>query len=90
MTLRIKEILKDKGITGTALSELMTAKGYSLSQVSISNIVSGKHSPKVETLEQIADTIDVSVSDLFDSVELQPIYTKNEDGSYTQIGTLNK
>lgn len=65
MTLLIKQVLKERSITATRLSEMMTDKKYSLSRVSIGNIINGVHSPKVETLEQIADTLGMDVRDLF-------------------------
>jgi len=93
MTLILDEILKTKGVSATALAAMMEAKGYKLSKVSISNILTGKHSPKVETLENIADTLNISVSEFFDSYlpeSMKPIYQKNDDGTFEEIGYIKQ
>lgn len=58
MPLRIKEVLKDKGYTIQSLSEKM-----GVNRVSLTNSINGN--PTVETLEKIAATIGVDVSELF-------------------------
>lgn len=61
MDLRIKEILKDKKLTAVSLAEAI-----GIAQPSMSNIVNGKVMPSVETLERIADALNVPFTDLFD------------------------
>lgn len=58
MSLRIKEVLKEKGYTIQSLSEEM-----GVNRVSLTNSINGN--PTVETLEKIASTIGVDVSELF-------------------------
>ena len=58
MSLRIKEVLKEKGYTIQSLSELM-----GVNRVSLTNSINGN--PTVETLEKIASTIGVDISELF-------------------------
>jgi len=58
MPLRIKEVLKEKGYTIQSLSEEM-----GINRVSLTNSINGN--PTVETLEKIASTIGINVSDLF-------------------------
>jgi len=65
MELRIKEILKEKGETAVWL-----ASQISITQPNMSNIVSGKTNPSLETLEKIANALKVSISDLFEKPEI--------------------
>lgn len=58
MSLRIKEVLKEKGYTIQSLSEAM-----GINRVSLTNSINGN--PTVETLEKIASTIGVNISELF-------------------------
>lgn len=58
MSLRIKEVLKEKGYTIQSLSDEM-----GVNRVSLTNSINGN--PTVETLEKIASTIDVDISELF-------------------------
>ena len=62
VTLRIKEICKDRGL---AINEL--ADKVEMSRVSISNMIAGRQSPPLSTLEKIADVLGVEVVDLFAS-----------------------
>jgi len=61
MELRIKEILKEKGFTSIWL-----ASQVGITQPNMSNIVSGKSNPSLETLEKIANTLNVPIADLFE------------------------
>ena len=61
MKLRIKDILKDKKVTVVAL-----AKRIGITQANTSNIVNGKTSPSLQTLENISIALDVSITALFD------------------------
>ena len=63
--LKIKEVIKEKGYTVTSLAEKI-----GMAQVSLSRIINGN--PTVETLEKIANALNVDVRDLF-------IPTKNEE-----------
>ena len=59
MKLRVKEICKSKGLTMAQLAEML-----GIGKDTISRNVNGN--PTLETLEKIATTLGVSVSDLFD------------------------
>ena len=59
MDLRIKEVIKEKGMTITELADKM-----GINRVNLSNMVNGN--PTVETLNKIADALEVSVTDLFE------------------------
>ncbi|WP_313374975.1 helix-turn-helix transcriptional regulator [Chishuiella sp.] len=86
--LRLKEILKEKGLTGKELAEKIE-----VSEMSISNIVKGSTFPKPENLLKIAEVLDVDIKDLFNSTkepeELETLYIF-KDGVYTPIGKIKK
>lgn len=68
--LRLKEVMKEKGITGKELSEMV-----GITPASVSNIANGNHFPKPELLKQIAEVLDVDIRELF-------IPTKNENSDF--------
>lgn len=57
--MRIKEVIKERGLTINGLAERMN-----INRVNLSNMINGN--PTVETLEKIASALDVPVSELFD------------------------
>ena len=59
MDLIIKEVIKEKGMTITELADKM-----GINRVNLSNMVNGN--PTVETLNKIADALEVSVTELFE------------------------
>ena len=56
---RIKEVLNQKGIKQTWLSEKL-GKSYNM----VNSYVTNKRQPSIEVLYRIADLLDVSVKDL--------------------------
>lgn len=60
LTLRIKEICKEKSITLNDLAEKI-----GVSQPSISGIATGRQKPSFDTLEKLAIALGVEVSELF-------------------------
>ena len=58
--LRIKELCKVKGITLNQLAEKI-----GISQPSISGIATGKQKPAFDTLEKMADALEVTPAELF-------------------------
>ncbi|WP_417237220.1 helix-turn-helix domain-containing protein [Bizionia paragorgiae] len=86
--LRLKEVLKEKGVTGKDLSE-----GVEVTTASISNIVNGNHFPKPELLKKIADFLNVDIRELFiptkEETVTETIYV-NRNGNYEPIGELIK
>lgn len=58
--LRIKELCKEKGITLNQLAEKI-----GISQPSISGIATGKQKPAFDTLEKMADALEVTSAELF-------------------------
>ena len=61
MKLRMKEVLKEKGVTSVWLSSQI-----GITRPNTSNIVSGKRKPSLDTLERIALALCVPVTDLFE------------------------
>jgi transcriptional regulator with XRE-family HTH domain len=57
---RIKEILKEKGLTVVTL-----AKNIGITQPNMSNIINEKTNPSIETLEKIATALNVAIAELF-------------------------
>lgn len=60
MELKIKEVLKENKTTVVALAEAV-----GITQPNMSNIVNGKSTPSLETLEKIANALNVPITSLF-------------------------
>jgi len=85
--LRLKEILKEKGMSGKEL-----AQKVEVSENTISFIATGKTQPRFELLLQIAEALNVDIRDLFNPtkhIETETIYV-NRNGNYVPIGELKK
>lgn len=59
MGLRIKDVIKEKGLTIQSLADQM-----GINRVNLSSSINGN--PTIETLGKIADALNVPVSDLFE------------------------
>ena len=86
--LRLKEVLKEKGMSGKDLAEKT-----GVTAATISNIANGNHFPKPELLHRIAEVLDVDVRQLFKPTKEgygEAIYIQRE-GKFINIGeiTLN-
>lgn len=64
MTIRLREILKERGITVGQFAELS-----GISQSNLSNYMSGKISPTLDTLTKIADALEIDIAELFKKEE---------------------
>ena len=62
--LRIKELIKEKGLTGKDLAERV-----GVHPVNFSKIVSGNSFPKPELLKKIAEELDIDIRELFYSTK---------------------
>lgn len=60
MSLRLKDILKDRNESISAF-----ASKVGITQANMSNIVNGKSSPTLDTLERIAFALNVPITELF-------------------------
>ena len=74
--LRLKELLKEKGVTGKQLADMV-----GVSQPAISEFVTNKSHPRPELLLKIATALDVDLKDLF-------ISTKPQKNPKEIIGTI--
>jgi len=61
----LKRIMKAKGINIEKLKSKIASNGHSLSRNSIGNILNERNNPKIETLQLIADALDVEIWELF-------------------------
>jgi len=85
--LRLKELLKEKEITGKELAEKI-----GISETGMSNIVKGQSLPRQEVLLQIAKLLDVDIRDLFYSTketQSETLYIK-KDGEFVAVGKILK
>lgn len=74
--LRLKELLKEKRVTGKQLADMV-----GVSQPAISEFVTNKSHPRPELLLKIATALDVDLKDLF-------ISTKPQKNPKEIIGTI--
>lgn len=84
----LEKIMNERKMTAKELAEQSN-----VSSVSISNILTGKSSPRVDTLQKIAEVLNVNIRDLFESSFIEeeevPIYIKDGE-SLKQIGEIKK
>lgn len=81
--LRIKEILKERGITQTDFAETL-----GISQVGLNKLINGN--PSVASLEKIANALNLSVKDLFAHSEKEtPLFIQNSKGNYIEVGSID-
>lgn len=62
MYIRLREIMKERGMTSVVLSEKI-----GVSKVTVSNLINNKTTPSLETLDRIADVLEVPLWHLFTS-----------------------
>ena len=60
MELRLKDLMKEKGMTSVRIAELV-----GMHKTNVSNIINGKQMPSVETLERFANALGVRFTELF-------------------------
>jgi len=61
----LKRLMSDQAVNIETLKDRIEANGKSLSRNSISNILNGNNSPKIETLQLIAKALKVDISEIF-------------------------
>lgn len=86
MLRRLRDILKDRGLTLKAFSEIS-----GISQPNLSNYINGNISPTLDTLDKIAKSLGLEVQDLFPPREHIEIYAKVNNREYriTETDILN-
>jgi transcriptional regulator with XRE-family HTH domain len=70
MSLRIKEVIKEKGLTVQEVADKM-----GINRVGLSNHINGN--PSVEILQRIADALEVNITELFDQPKSDVITCPN-------------
>lgn len=79
MELRIKEVLKSQEMTTATLAD-----NVGITRANMSNIVNGKTTPSLPTLQKIADALGVSIVELFAQPKSKP-YKCPKCGANLQI-----
>mgnify|MGYP003589724311 CR=1 FL=1 len=85
--LRLKEVLKEKGITSKDL-----ALKVNITENALSMIINGKRQPRFELLIEISNVLDVDVRELFIPTkedEQETIYIQTKEG-LIPIGEIKK
>ena len=77
MKLRLREILKDRSMTLKAFSELS-----GISQPNLSNYINGNVSPTLEMLTRISESLEVSITELFEESDTIELYVKYKGKMY--------
>lgn len=84
--LRLKEVLREKKMSGKKLAETL-----GVSENTISFISTGKTQPRFELLLQIADALNIDVKDLFNSTkdkQTVQLIINNKLRTFDNIGEL--
>lgn len=68
---RLRDILKERGLTLKAFSEMS-----GISQPNLSNYINGNISPTLDTLDKIAKALDVEIQDLFPRKECIELFVQ--------------
>lgn len=78
--MRIKELIKKRGLTA---KEVASVAG--ITEAMLSNVASGKGNPNLQTLMKIADALDVKVRELFDGAPLVEIVSCPKCGTEIRV-----
>jgi len=73
----LRDILKERGLTLKAFSDIS-----GISQPNLSNYINGNISPTLDTLDKIAKSLDLEVQDLFHQRDSVVIFAKVNGRSY--------
>lgn len=83
--------MNDKGINIETLKNKILENGHQLSRNSIGNILNERNSPKMETIQIIANALDVDLHELFINENSSKNETKNElDGFIELNGQIHR
>lgn len=74
---RLRDILKERGLTLKAFSDIS-----GISQPNLSNYINGNISPTLDTLDRIAKSLHIEVQDLFPQRDTVELFAKVNDRSY--------
>ncbi len=82
MSLRIKEVLKEKGLTQIDLAEEL-----GVSKMGVNKLINGN--PTVDTLQRIATILHVDVKDLFTATKDKETLYIEREGKYIPVGEID-
>lgn len=77
MKLRLRELLKERSMTLKAFSE-----HSGISQPNLSNYINGNISPTLEMLTRISESLDVSITELFEKSDTLELYVRYKGNMY--------
>ena len=80
----LKRIMKEKEVNIETLKNRIVENGHSLSRNSIGNILNERNSPKLDTLQIIAEALEVELNELFSESK-----DKNESGTNELDGFID-
>lgn len=80
MSLRLKDILKDRNESISAF-----ASKVGITQANMSNIVNGKSSPTLDTLERIANSLNIPITELFEKSSSDEVVGAIRIGDNTHV-----
>jgi transcriptional regulator with XRE-family HTH domain len=78
MSIRIKEVIKEKGFTVQAVADKMN-----INRVTLTNHINGN--PSVKILQKIASALDVPITDLFEKPEQTSEFTCPNCGAKLKV-----
>lgn len=83
--LRLRELLKERNITGKEFAEKM---GFSTNTAS--NLITGKSFPSGKDLKAIADYLELDIKELFNSTKEDPTRSifVEQKGKFIKVGEL--
>jgi len=85
----LKRIMKDKDVNIENLKNRIVDSGHSLSRNSIGNILNERNSPKLDTIQVIAEALEVELNELFSERTLKEEPVSNElDGFIDFEGSI--
>ena len=85
MDLRIKEFMSERNVTSAWLAEKI-----GISKVAVSNIVTGKSYPSLDTIKKIADALNVSIIKLIgEENENCKFFDSDSNGKYSRYFVLS-
>jgi len=83
--LRLKEVLKEKGISGKKLAETVD-----ITETSLSRIINGDQQPRFDLLLKIAETLDVDIRELFHPTKTQNTTLEDIQKAIDTLESLKK
>lgn len=82
----LKQIMNDKGVNIESLKNKILENGHQLSRNSIGNILNERNSPKMETIQIIANALDVDMFEIFRDSKTKNNALQNEPDGFIDLG----